>query len=471
MLIGTYYWDIPTSLPTLNATSFYYVAFVFICFCFARLFKSIIRPYVLLIANIVFLYSFGLDYLIIASVLGVITYLGGILIKKINFKYLVYIIIGLMSCYLLSFKYSFNESVVMPLGLSFYTFKNISYLIDVNNGKIDVEYNPVYYLDYALFFPTIVAGPINRYEPFKKELNNKVAFDYKDSKNGGIQLLLGIFEKVVLCDYVALIVNSLLDNPEVVGMNAFFGILLYSFNIYLDFDSYSNIAIGTSRLFGIHLEKNFNSPYMAKNIKEFWSRWHISLTTWLKDYIYIPLGGNKKGTIRKYINVIIVFFVSGMWHGNTINFIIWGLLHGVLRIIEEPIEKWISRFEFNKWQTILVDVIKIVINFIIVSYLWLIFKYGSMEEVGLILDRIFISGPLDLSLIGLTSMQIIWLKVVLIVTIVLDILRDRFDMLNVLANQFILFRWCFYILLIFVFLIFGVYGGSFNPSDFIYKMF
>lgn len=474
MLIGDFYYEIPTSLPELNATSFYYVAFVFIAFCLARPFKSILRPLVIALANVIFLYSFGSTNLIVASVLALIAYISGIIVKHYKNKFLFGLLLIIPIVILVLFKYPvFNNAfdILMPLGLSFYTFKNISYVVDVYTDKINVQYNPIYYYDYACFFPCIVAGPINKAKDFFEDLTTHEGLEYKDAKNGGIQLLLGIFEKVVFSDYLAIIANNILNNSHISGYTAIFGVVLYSFVIYLDFDSYSNIAIGTARLFGIHMPKNFNSPYLGHNLKDFWSRWHISLSTFLKDYIYIPLGGNKKGIVVKYFNILTVFVVSGIWHGATINFVIWGVLHGLIRIIEEGIEFILKKIPLPEKVQKVISYLGIPINFVIVTLLWLVFRCENLNEVIDIIHRCMTLIPLDLSVLELTHNQILWMQIIILIVVVLDILRNNFDMLDVLAGQLFIFRWVLYALLIVVFLIFGVYGGSYDPSDFIYKWF
>ena len=473
MYIGDFFYEFPTSIPQLTVTTYYYIIFIFICFLLSRIFNSIFRPYILLIASIFFLYTFGIINLLFILILALYAYGYSFILNKFRNKATLFFGIIPTVLLLLFFKYKglFNiyNNLFMPLGLSFYSFKIISYLIDIYKNNCPLERNPIYYFDYVLFFPCVTAGPINKANLFLEEIKKKEEFDYRDSKNGGFQLMMGLFEKVVLCDYIAYVCNLILNNNTLTGMNILLGVFLYSFNIYLDFDAYSNIAIGSARLLGFHLPKNFNSPYLSRNLLEFWDRWHISLSTWLKDYIYIPLGGSKKGLFRKYLNIMIVFLISGIWHGSTINFIIWGLLHGLIRIIEELI---LSPFKnTNKIIKIIFSFIGIITNFIIVTFLWLIFKYDNMQEVFNIINLIKVPGNLNFELIGLTYNETIWLFIVIIITIIFDILRNYFDMLEVYAKQFILFRWVGYALLIFVFIIFGVYGGAFDPGDFIYQWF
>ncbi len=471
MFFGSFYYEIPKSLPQLDITSIYYVVFLFLVFCFARFFNSYIKTTAICLANTLFLFSFGINCLVVAAVMALYTFFSAlVLTKKKNKAFLLLLIIPEIA-YLILAKYQFINSIVMSIGLSFYTFKNISYLIDIYRRDIKVVTNPFKYYAYSCFFACLIAGPINRAGSFFKELDKYEEFDYVDSKNGGIQVLLGIFEKIVICDYIKEIAEILLGNNALYGYFVLLGVLLYSLAIYLDFDSYSNIAIGSARLMGFHLDKNFKSPYLAINLKDFWNRWHISLTTWLRDYLYIPLGGNIHGSFRKYLNIIIVFLVSGIWHGGTLNFIIWGFLHGIIRIVEEVLEKPFKKLEINNYLKKLFSLSRLIINYIIVSFLWIVFKYSDIGEISNIFRRLFIYNCFDLKALGLSINELAWLSVLLIIVVLSDILRDRFDMLMVISKQFILIRWLFYFILIVVFLIFGVYGGSYDPNDFIYKWF
>ncbi len=459
----------------LSATSIYFVAFVFLVFILSRSFGSVLRPYVLLIANLFFLYSFGLYSLIAVTVIAILSYGAAILLEKVHKNWLLIVMLCIFTGILAFFKYFPSESIIMPLGISFYTFKVISYLVDVYKEKIEAEYNPIYYLDYVLFFPCLTAGPIHRYEHFSAEIRERRILDYKDAKGGAFQMMLGIFEKRVFCDFVASVVSRILDNPAIVGQGALLGVLLYSLQIYLDFDAISNIAIGCGRLLGFDLKKNFNSPYLARTIKEFWQRWHISLSTWLRDYIYIPLGGNRKGMVRKYLALMTVFLVSGLWHGSTFNFLLWGIIHGLLQIVEDFIGYFFSSFKIDeKVKKILkypLSLLGIISNFFIVSFTWLVFKYRTFAEVKEVLLRVAAKSGLDFGLIGLTGNEVKWLFFIVIVIVILDILRNHTDMIKTFNGFIFPIRWAVYFLLIVGFMIFGVYGGSFEASDFIYRYF
>ena len=470
MIIGDYFFQIPKELPKLEMLSFYYLIFIFGIFLLSRVFKARLRPFVLLAANLAFLYSFSLYHLLLLCELALAGYLCSLLLiykKKKPFLFLSVIVILAVLCFF-KFQGYFHISITIPLGLSYVTFKLISYYADVYSGKTQGTRNPVYFLDYVLFFPVITAGPINRFDPFYKTLKKPQSFDYRSAKNGGFQLMLGIFEKKVFCDYLSDVSSRALASG-LGGMNTLLAVVLYSFIIYLDFDSISNMAIGSAKLLGFELPKNFNSPYLSASIREFWTKWNISLSTWFRDYVYIPLGGNRKGKFRQYLFIIIVFVLSGIWHGSTINFVLWGFLHGLLRIIEDLVFRPFSGIGGTGKK--IIRPFGIALNFFLVTFLWLFFRYQTIGEVLTILKSILTFKPLSLAEIGMTINERYWLVVILFCVFVTDYLRSRFDMTETYAKLPFPLRWLGYALLIVVFLIFGVYGGSHAASDFIYQFF
>lgn len=467
MFIGNYYYEPITSLPTLTVTSAYFVIFCFVVFCLSRPFKSFLRPLILLVANFIFVYSFALNNLLWLLGFSIVGYLLGLVNDKHKNKYIIVISSLIYGFALLGYKIiNLNDnSIIIPLGLSFYSFKVISYLCDIYSGKINAEKNIFYYLDYVMFFPCITAGPINRAEYFLKEIRSKHEFDYQDIASGFFLLACGIFEKLVFCDFIGSVVTRSL-NVELNGLNTLLGVVLYSFQIYLDFDSISNIAIGSARMLGFKLDRNFHVPYLATSIKDFWNRWHISLSSWLRDYIYFPLGGGRKGDLRKYLNVLIVFFVSSLWHGITINFLIWGMGHGVIRIIEDLVAKFFK----NRKPRFVVSIFLILINFIIVTTLWIFFKY-DFSDAALTIQRIFAKSSLDFEAIGLTHNEVIWLCIVLSTVLITDILRYFFNLGEFFGKHVFIVRFVLYAAMILLFLVFGMYGGSFDANDFIYRWF
>ena len=427
------------------------------------------RQIPVLLANLAFLGLLAPDWLsiIYVVVLALYTWLAGILMPRAK-KPVLFIAVLIPVLGLLYFKYAGylfdGVSLVMPLGLSFYTFKSISYLYDVNHKKSKAKgIVPVF--DYITFFPAFLAGPIHRCESFFEELDKKFEFEYRDQKNGFIQLCFGLFQKFVIADELSYLVGQFL-NPELTGMYTILGVILYAFHIYVDFDAYSNAAIGTARMMGIHLARNFHTPYLSSSIQEFWRRWHISLSSWLRDYVYIPLGGNRKGTFRRYLNVLIIFLVSGLWHGSTWMFVIWGLGHGLLNIIEGL---YLSLFKGKKIKVL--SLLGIPLNFVLVSILWVFFRSASVSEAVTILMNMTKTMPFKLSATEVTRNEFVWMAFLLLLVFVTDIMRYFRDMLDWLAKRPFILRWLVYIVMIVLAIIFGVYGPGYHPSDFIYVTF
>ena len=261
--------------------------------------------------------------------------------------------------------------IAMPLGISYYTFKIISYLVDVYKGKIDAEKHFGYYALYVSFFPQILCGPIERADHFIPQLKYGCKFEEKLAAEGLERIIIGLFKKLVIADRLALYVSSVFDAPlNYPGIASIMALGFYSIQIYCDFSGYSDLAIGMAQMLGIRTRENFSYPYFSRSIKEFWARWHQSLSGWLRDYIYIPLGGNRKGKVRKHLNILATFLVSGIWHGSTINFVLWGALHGFWNMISIPKQK-----EDSVWKQIL----QTVVTFAGVTFTWLFFRAETLK--------------------------------------------------------------------------------------------
>jgi D-alanyl-lipoteichoic acid acyltransferase DltB (MBOAT superfamily) len=266
-----------------------------------------------------------------------------------------------------------NFNILLPIGISFYTFQALGYSIDVYRSTVKAEHNFINYALFVTFFPALVAGPIERTANLLPQFKINHAFDYKKVTSGLKLAAWGMFKKVVIADNVALYVNAVYNNPEVypacsIALATFF----FAFQIYCDFSGYSDIAIGSACALGFDLMPNFRRPYFANSIADFWRRWHISLTTWLKDYIYIPLGGNRRGLFRQCINIMIVFALSGLWHGAAWHFVIWGLLHGFFQVIERLLR--------NCKMPTLPHFIQVFITFILVCFAWIFFRANSLTS-------------------------------------------------------------------------------------------
>ncbi len=285
--------------------------------------------------------------------------------------------------------------VLLPVGISFYTFQTLSYSIDVYFGKQKAETHLGYFALYVSFFPQLVAGPIERYARLAPQFREKQVLSYDNVVRGLRLILYGLFIKMVIADNVSGVVDQVYAQPEQFGPGSILkGILLYSFQIYSDFYGYSTIAIGSALLLGIRIMDNFRSPYLAKSISEFWQRWHISLSTWFRDYLYFPLGGNRVSKQRWVLNILVVFLISGLWHGANWTFLIWGLLFGLLYLLERSVNDALHLHKeypaFSAGHIFLA-----VKTFILVTLLWVFFRSQSFDGATGMFKLLFSKGPPD----------------------------------------------------------------------------
>lgn len=279
-------------------------------------------------------------------------------------------------------------NLLLPVGISFYTFQTLSYVIDVYHGRVQPERNFGKYAVFVSFFPQLVAGPIERTDNLLPQIGQEHYFRYEDAVNGLRQMLWGFFKKIVIADSLASYVDLVFDEPfSYEGGVLLLVSVFFSIQIYCDFSGYSDIAIGTARLFGINLMTNFKSPYFSASVNEFWRKWHISLSSWFRDYVYIPLGGNRKGEIRKYINVMITFLLSGLWHGANGTFVFWGGIHGLAQVAENVFG--LSRKRKH-------GLISECIIFAFVTFAWIFFRASSLQEAFHVIRYMFsgISAPM-----------------------------------------------------------------------------
>ena len=282
--------------------------------------------------------------------------------------------------------------IFLPVGISFFTFQTISYVIDVYRGRIDPLRRWIDYVFYVSFFPQLVAGPIVRARDFIPQIYKTPVVTRAEFGEGLFLVLCGLFKKTVISDYISLnFVDRIFDAPLLyTGVENLLGVYGYALQIYCDFSGYSDMAIGIALLLGFRFNVNFDSPYQSATITEFWRRWHISLSSWLKDYLYISLGGNRKGKIRTYINLLITMLLGGLWHGASVSFILWGALHGVALAVHKFVMNHFSSFkplgsEMKPWRR----VIGVLITFHLVCFGWILFRADSMQTVGEVLTQIF----------------------------------------------------------------------------------
>jgi alginate O-acetyltransferase complex protein AlgI len=281
--------------------------------------------------------------------------------------------------------------ILLPMGISFYTFQTLSYTIDVYRGNRNPEYHIGYFALYVVYFPQLVAGPIERSEKLLPELKNEVKFQSSNLFEGFKRMTWGFFKKVVIADNLAIAVGfvySDIDNMS--GLTLLIATVFFAFQIFADFSGYSDIAIGASKIMGINLMENFKRPYFSTSLKEFWSRWHISLSTWFKDYLYIPLGGSKKGHLRTNINLFIVFLISGLWHGASWMFVFWGAAHGLFLIYERSTINIRTRLwkKINLNGTNFQWILKWIFTMTFVLITWIFFRSETINDAFFIIKKI-----------------------------------------------------------------------------------
>ncbi len=276
--------------------------------------------------------------------------------------------------------------IILPVGISFYTFQSISYVVDVYKGKIAPTRTWLEYLFFLSFFPALVAGPIVRADYFLPQLEKNEDAKLSDIYGGFWLIIVGIVKKALIADYISQYNDLIFNDPSLYsGVQTLMGVLGYTMQIYCDFSGYSDMAIGLALIMGFKLGINFNSPYQSRNLTEFWRRWHISLSSWLRDYVYIPLGGNRKGTIRTYVNNFLTMLIGGLWHGAAWKFVFWGGMHGIGLAVHKACKPILSKIPDN-FVTIFFSWL---ITFVYVSLLWVFFRAASFEDSVLIIGNIF----------------------------------------------------------------------------------
>lgn len=374
---------------------------------------------------------------------------------------------------------SFTLNIILPVGISFYTFQTLSYTIDVYRGKMTPVKSPLAFFTFVAFFPQLVAGPIERASHLLPQFEKLFRFDYNRIKSGFLLIAFGLFKKMVIADRVAILVNQVYNDPSSYnGFELIIATVFFAFQIYCDFSGYSDIAIGISRTLGFDLMKNFDSPYFSKSITEFWRRWHISLSTWFRDYVYIPLGGSRNGTYKTYANLFIVFLVSGLWHGAAITFIVWGAVHGIFIVLEKMFATQRERVfaKMGLWnQSTFSYLVFTPITFLIVCFGWIFFRANSFEdairviECSTLLDTSTL-GSGRLFLLGLSKPEFLAGILSIVLLLLFELFQKKYKPVAVLRKQYLLVRWFVYITIVFTIIVFGVYGGD-TPKEFIYFQF
>lgn len=451
----------------------------------------------LLIASYYFYMCWNAEYALLLGFSTLTTYLAGIALEKKveekSKKRIVTICCLVNLGILFVFKY-FNFSIdsinwllnsiekgtiqsridlLLPVGISFYTFQAIGYIIDVYRGS-KAEHDFVKYALFVSFFPQLGSGPIERSKnifPQLEALKTRNLWEYNRIKDGALLLLWGMFQKIVIADRLALYVDTVYNNYQEYGLLVIFtAIVLYSFQIYCDFAGYSNMARGVAQVIGIDIMENFKCPYFATNIQEFWRRWHISLTSWFRDYLYIPLGGNRKGEFRKQLNVLIVFTVSGLWHGASWNYVIWGAMHGVMQVIHNIFRNFIK----VKEESFSTKLRNSVCTFGFVTVAWLFFRVTSMEQlISLLRQMTNQLGDFSSVLTVLGDGDRNLLIIGLIILFVVDFIHEKGMSIRVwISKQEFWFRYILYVGVIASCIYLGIHTTGFEgATQFIYFQF
>ena len=462
-----------------------------------------LRWILLLGASYYFYISWKPAYVILIIITTLITYYAGIRMGKIGTKpkrkTILFFSLFFNLGFLFVFKYYnfFSDSlrvifqqynlfygspaldVLLPIGISFYTFKNLSYVIDVYRGDKSPEKHLGYLALYVVFFPQLLAGPIERATRFLPQLYGRFDFDYSRVTNGLKLMLWGLFQKMVIADNLALLVDSVYNNPtHHSGVGLVLGTFFFAFQIYCDFAGYSDMAIGAAQVMGFTTMDNFNRPYFSKSIPEFWRRWHISLSTWFRDYLYIPIGGNRVTVPRWYFNLFIVLLICGLWHGANWTFVVWGGLHGIYLVfsaftqkMREKIRKAIGLDRVPR----LHHDLKIVVTFFLVCFAWIFFRANNISDAIYIISHLF-TGWEDIFHADDLMKNLLWgsLKfewIIALASVGVLILVERGtghgSIAEMISAKPIWIRWPAYYFIFLSILLFGVFG----KKQFIYFQF
>ena len=458
------------------------------------------RWFHLLVASCLFYMAFIPVYVLILIVTILIDYVAGILIEDATgsrrkmylmlslvanigvlavFKYYNFFIGNINTVFhLINSKYTLSFlGIILPLGLSFHTFQAMSYTIEVYRGHEKAERHFGIYALYVMFFPQLVAGPIERPQNILYQFREKHNFNYELATSGLRLMAWGLFKKVVIADRLAIFVNLIYDNPRhAQGLPLLVATVFFAIQIYCDFSGYSDMALGTARVMGFRLMTNFNRPYFARTIAEFWKRWHISLSTWFRDYLYISVGGNRVSMPRRYFNLFIVFLVSGFWHGANWTFIVWGALHGIYQIIGIITRDF--RHRLSSFLPYCLDKsIDILITCALVTFAWIFFRAGSIHDAWYIITHMLDSSHAverGVDFYGVSAVKVFytrleWFYLILGVStlIIVEALQRRLNISKLLIQQPIMLRWAGYFAIVMAI----VFCGAFEKVQFIYFQF
>ena len=466
-----------------------------------------LRMYWLLVASYYFYMGWNAKYAVLIAISTVVTFASGILMERLGRKrWIVAASLVINLGILFFFKY-FNFvwtslaavldaagirmtektiDVLLPVGISFYTFQALGYTIDVYRGTVPAEKNLFRYALFVSFFPQLVAGPIERSSSLLRQVDHVEdlkLWNVDRITDGAILMLWGFFQKLVIADRAAILVDLVYDGYK--GFGSFELILatvLFAVQIYCDFSSYSTIAVGAAKIMGFELMENFDTPYFAGSIREFWRRWHVSLSGWFRDYLYIPLGGSRCSRAKKYRNIMITFLVSGLWHGAGWTYVIWGGLHGAYQVAGDML----AGVRGSLWKRLgtredsfSFRLGKVLVTFVLVDFAWIFFRADSLAQAAGVIGRIFtgwdpwtlFDGTLYQLGLAVQEMHILAAGIGILFLADLTRLRTGRRIEGLLKNEMLWFRWGVLLILLFMTIILGIYGPGFDAKAFIYFQF
>lgn len=358
-------------------------------------------------------------------------------------------------------------TILLPIGLSFHTFQAMSYTIEVYRGNQKAEKHFGIYSLYVMFYPQLVAGPIERPQNILHQFRERHPFNYDLMQSGLKMMLWGFFKKLVIADRLSIFVNSVYNNPDMHnGTTIVIASFFFAIQIYCDFSGYTDIAIGCARTMGFDLMRNFNRPYFASNIQDFWRRWHISLSTWFRDYVYIPLGGSKVSRGRTYLNVFIIFLLSGIWHGANYTYIIWGILHGFYSVVYIMVKPYLRKTPVNKFAATLMELGNTIFTISLVTFAWIFFRANNVKDAFTLIHNLKSFGAVPFIGDGISNFALSILAIVLLFALEykIEYYPERF---NFFSSPNIFLRWGSLVFTILWIIVFGVFNGS----QFIYFQF
>ena len=369
--------------------------------------------------------------------------------------------------------------LVLPIGISFFTFSISAYLFDVHAGKTKAEESLLDYAVFVAFFPTLLSGPIGKARDFLPQMKQRRSFSGEGFKWGVMRFLWGMLQKMVVADTLAIMVNKAYSGEVVLSAGMWIGIvLIYSLQLYFDFAGYSNMAVGAAKALGITVMDNFRSPFFSTSVRGFWKKWHISLTSWLKEYVYFPLGGSRKGKWRTYFNILVVYVVSGLWHGAAWTYVVWAFLNGFAQVVESLCEpawkKLLGALKLSEKNKALLFV-EFAFTFAIIALIRIFFRSADLQQARFVLGQlagvlVYGVGPLSLSVLGVGKLQFLMAGAACAVCLAVDGVKALGYDLSAIAKSRILY-YVAAAAIIFCVALLGVYGEGFDPQSFIYFQF